>query len=81
MNRMVDGIIIINQMKIKVAETAHSCSDPTNLYKAKSAIRQLKADIKAMDVLIGAKSATVLGKQLGLQRAGERKIHETQTAK
>ncbi|CAM9657275.1 unnamed protein product, partial [Pylaiella littoralis] len=69
-DKLRDADDAVDEMKIKVAETAHSCSDPTNLYKAKSAIRQLKADIKAMDVLIGAKSATVLGKQLGLQRAG-----------
>lgn len=56
-----------------MADAADECSDATRLCQARSAILQLKADIKAMDVLIGAKSATLMGKKLGRQQAGERK--------
>lgn len=48
------------------------CSGSTKLYETKSAIRQLKADVMSMDVLIGARSAALLGKQLGRQQAGKR---------
>lgn len=58
-------------MDRKVAEATDECSDSTRLCSAKSAIRQLKADVKAMDVLIGAKSATLMGKQMGRRQAGE----------
>lgn len=61
-------------MDNKLADTANEYSDATRLCQARSAIRQLKADVKAMDVLIGAKSATLLGKQLGRQHAGEGKV-------
>lgn len=60
-----------HQMDKKVSDAADEYSDATRLCQARSAIRQLKADIKAMDVLIGAKSATLMGKQLGRQHAGE----------
>ena len=57
-----------------MTEAADECSNPSQLYKARSAIRQIKADVKAMDVLIGAKSATLLGKQMGRQQAGEKSM-------
>ena len=52
-------------------QIAEGHSDTTRLVKTKSAIRQLKADVKAMDVLIGIKSATVQRKRLEKEQRGE----------
>ena len=57
-----------------MTKAADERSNPSQLYKARSGIRQIKADVKAMDVLIGAKSATLLKKQMGRQQAGEKRI-------
>ncbi|CAB1108966.1 unnamed protein product [Ectocarpus sp. CCAP 1310/34] len=66
-----DAEATVDEGEVEVREAAADCSDPTKLYKTKSAIRQLKADVKAIDVIIGAKSATLLGKQQGVQGAGQ----------
>lgn len=58
------------EAKLQEASDNHAISGP--LQRTKTALRQLKADIKAMDVLIGAKSATLLANQFATQRAGER---------
>ncbi|CBN75365.1 hypothetical protein Esi_0090_0043 [Ectocarpus siliculosus] len=70
-----DAEAAVDETEVEVREAAADCSDPTKLFKTKSAIRQLKADVKAMDVLIGAKSATFLGKQQGVQRAAREAEH------
>lgn len=58
-------------MNKKLVDAADKYSDPTRLCKSGAAIRQLKADVKAMNVVVGAKSAVLMGKQLGRQQAGE----------
>ncbi|CAN0256174.1 unnamed protein product, partial [Ectocarpus sp. 13 AM-2016] len=70
-----DAEAAVDETEVEVREAAADCSDPTKLYKTKSAIRQLKADVKAMDVLIGAKSATLVGKQQGVQRGAREAEH------
>ncbi|CAM9476468.1 unnamed protein product, partial [Ectocarpus sp. 8 AP-2014] len=65
-----DAEAAVDETEVEVREAAADWSDPTKLFKTKSAIRQLKADVKAIDVIIGVKSATLLGKQQGVQRAG-----------
>eukprot|EP00752_Nemacystus_decipiens_P004776 g4347.t1 len=53
----------------KLVDAADSCSDPTRLCEVRSATRQLKADIKAMDVMIGASWALLTAKKLSRQQA------------
>lgn len=53
-------------------DAADKYSGPNSLYKAKATIRQLKADIKSMDVVLGANSAMLTGKQLSRQQAGKK---------
>ena len=61
----------LHQVNEKLVDAADRYSDPARLHKTRSAIRQLKADVKAMNVLIGANWATRTGKQLSRQQAGE----------
>ncbi|CAM9178588.1 unnamed protein product [Ectocarpus sp. 8 AP-2014] len=72
-----DAEAAVDETEVEVRAAAADCSDPTKLFKAKSAFRQLKADVKAIDVIIGAKSATLLGKQQGVQRAAREAEHTT----
>lgn len=58
-------------MNNTLVDAADKYADPTRLCKTRSAIRQLKSDVKAMDVLAGVNSATLMGKQLGRQQAGQ----------
>lgn len=59
------------QAKLQEASDNHAVSG--RLQRTRTALRQLKTDVKSMDVLIGAKSATLLAKQLAAQRMGEKR--------
>ncbi|CAM9603492.1 unnamed protein product [Ectocarpus sp. 4 AP-2014] len=75
--KLRDAEAAVDETEVEVREAAADCSDPTKLYKTKSAIRQLKADVKAIDVIIGVKSTTLLGKQQEVQRAAREAEHIT----
>lgn len=70
-NTVSPSSLSFHQMNGKLVDAADKHSDPTRLCTVRSAIRQLKADVKAMDVLIGANWAALAAKQLGRQEAGE----------
>eukprot|EP00752_Nemacystus_decipiens_P006906 g6201.t1 len=71
-DELCDAEDAAEEMDNKLADTVNEYSGATRLCQARSAIRQLKADIKAMDLLIGVKSATLAQKQLGRQDAARR---------
>lgn len=60
------------KMKAKLREAHDEYSESGRLQATKMALHRLKAEVKAMDVLVGAKSAALLSKQLERRRASLR---------
>eukprot|EP00903_Cladosiphon_okamuranus_P009689 g9218.t1 len=69
---LCDAEDAVEEINEKLVDAADKYSDPTRLCKMRAAIRQLKADIKALDVLVGVNSAALMGKQLGRRQAAWR---------
>lgn len=64
-------------MKTKLQEAHDEFSESGRLQTTKVALRRLKAEVKAMDILVGAKSAALLSKQLERRRAILRGIYRS----